>query len=179
MGCCSSKKTGDPTLQTDIPEGDIPEGDIGTDCVVTVPSHSTSAEEGVNRYRLLSTLSTIRLIEVMRDKVDGCIACKIHTFDVQQHSDIKYKALSYVWGDPVTTRQVFLADDGDEHWKPYPLHESLWLFLDSTWQKESFGQLLWTDYLCFNQNDQEEIAQQIPGWVQSIRTQIMLWRGLS
>lgn len=89
----------DPTLQLDGPEGNTRPEDV-----ITVSSHSAThaspitAEDRVYEYQPLSTPSTVRLVEVMQEKVDGCIACKIHTFDLQQQSDIEYEALSYVWG---------------------------------------------------------------------------------
>lgn len=155
----------DPTLQKNRPEDNN-----GPECVVAAPSHTTAhsyssqAEDSVSKYeyRPLSTPSTIRLIEVMRDKVDGCIAYMLYTFDMQNCPDTKYKALSYVWGHPTKSRRVFLAYHGDEQWRPYPLHENHWRFLNSAWQRELFGQLFWTDYLCLNQNDDGEVAQQIP-----------------
>lgn len=75
---------------------------------------SIKANHQVYDYRHLRTSSTVRLIEVMHEKVDGCIACKIHIFDIQQQPGIKYTALSYIWGDPGQVRQIFLADGGDD-----------------------------------------------------------------
>ncbi|KUI59895.1 hypothetical protein VP1G_07117 [Cytospora mali] len=46
-------------------------------------------------YRPLGTPSTLRLIKVMPDKVNGFIACRIYTFDIQKQPGIKYEALSY------------------------------------------------------------------------------------
>lgn len=112
----------------------------------------------------------------MPDEVEDCIACKIYTFDVQQ-ADVGYQALSYVWGDPKQTRRVYLADAGNEQWTPYPLHENLSQFLDQIWQNRMFDRLFWTDYLCLDQSNASEIAQQIPrmGSIYSVAEQVISW----
>lgn len=112
-------------------------------------------------YRALRTTSTIRLIKVCRNRVNGCIACRIYHFDKKQLGNVKYHALSYVWGDPTPTRQVYLRDQ-ETDWHPFPLHENLWQFLDHAWRHKRFGRLFWTDRLCLDQNSHEEISQQVP-----------------
>ncbi|KAK2606540.1 hypothetical protein N8I77_005282 [Diaporthe amygdali] len=112
-------------------------------------------------YHALSSSSAIRLIKVLRQKVNGCIACRVYQFDEKQQTTIKYHALSYLWGDPKSTRQIYLKDQGQE-WCPYPIHENLWRFLDHAWQRKMFDRFFWTDHLCLNQNGHEEISQQVP-----------------
>lgn len=76
------------------------------------------------------------------------------------------------------TRQVYLADHGTELiWRPYPLHENLWQFLSHAWQEKMFGRLFWTDYLCLDQREHDEIAQQIPqmGSIYSCAEQVVAW----
>lgn len=140
-------------------------------------------KDWVYKYRPLSTPSTIRPIRVMHDMVGGCcIACKIiYTFDIQQLPNIKYDALSYVWGNPRHAQDVYLSEEGSDQWSPYPLHENLALFLTYAWKQVLFGRLFWTDYLCLNQNDRHEIAQQVPrmGSIYSQAAQVVAWIQLS
>lgn len=127
----------------------------------TRPNQDDLATDDPYQFQPLSASTTIRLIKVVRKKVNGCIACKIFHFNEKQQEAIKYHALSYVWGDPKPTRQIYLQDQGNE-WHPFQLHENLWHFLDHTWRTKGFNQLFWTDYICLNQKDPEEISQQVP-----------------
>lgn len=119
------------------------------------------ANQDPYEYRKLSTKTTIRLIKVCEEIVNGCIACRMYHFDEQQRGNVKYHALSYVWGDPTPTRQVYMQDQGTD-WNTFPLHENLWQFLDHAWRHKRFEQLFWTDRLCLDQNSHEEISQQVP-----------------
>lgn len=112
-------------------------------------------------YRELSTSTAIRLIKVSPERVNDCIACKLYHFDEKQQSTIKYHALSYLWGDPKSTRKIYLQDQGNA-WRSFPLHENLWRFLDHAWRHRLFHRYFWTDHLCLNQNGHEEISQQVP-----------------
>lgn len=112
-------------------------------------------------FQALRTSTTIRLVKVLAEKVNGCIACKVYYFDEKQQKSLKYHALSYLWGDPKPTRKIYLQDEGKE-WRPFPLHENLWQFLDHAWRRRWFGQLFWTDHLCLDQKGHEEISQQVP-----------------
>ncbi|KAK7745853.1 hypothetical protein SLS53_002571 [Cytospora paraplurivora] len=131
----------------------------------------------VYEYRPLATPSTLRLIKIMPEQVDDCIACKLYTVDVQQHPDIKYEALSYVWGNPKHTQRIYLAREDEEEWSLHPLHENLWRVLRHAWELKMFDRLFWTDCLCLNQGDRDEIAQQIPrmGSIYSNAEQVLSW----
>lgn len=113
------------------------------------------------QFQALSTSTTIRLIKVSPQKVRGCIACSVYHFDEKQQGAIKYHALSYLWGDPNPTRRIYLKDQGSE-WRPFPLHENLWQFLDHARRRKLFDQLFWTDHLCLDQGGHDEISQQVP-----------------
>lgn len=115
-----------------------------------------------NKYAFegLESKTTIRLIKVLPDRVNGCIACSIEHFNEKQQGTIEYHALSYFWGDPELKRLIYLRDQRNE-WGWLQLHENLWLFLDYAWRRKMFDQLFWTDYLCLNQGSNEEISQQV------------------
>lgn len=113
------------------------------------------------QFQALSTSTTIRLIKVSRERVKGCIACRVYHFEEKQQESIKYHALSYLWGDPKPTRKIYLQDRGNG-WRLFPLHENLWQFLDHAWRRKLFDHLFWTDHLCLDQAGHEEISQQVP-----------------
>lgn len=127
----------------------------------TRPTQDDLATDDPYQFQPLSASTTIRLIKVLPEKVKGCIACRIAHFDGKQQEAIKYHALSYVWGEAESTRQVYLQGQGNV-FRPFPLHENLWQFLDHTWRAKHFDQWFWTDYLCLNQKGPEEISQQVP-----------------
>ena len=124
-------------------------------------SQDDPVTEDPYEFQPLHTTSTIRLIKISPEKVKGCIACRVYHFDEEEQRTIQYHALSYLWGDPQPTRQVYLQGPGKE-WRPLPLHENLWKFLDHAWQRKLFHQLFWTDRLCLDQNGHEEISEQVP-----------------
>lgn len=109
------------------------------------------------QFQALNTSTTIRLIQISRERVKGCIACRVYHFEEKQQETIKYHALSYLWGDPEPTRKIYLYDQGNK-WRPFPLHENLWQFLDHAWRRKLFDHLFWTDHLCLDQAGHEEIS---------------------
>jgi len=130
------------------------------------------------QYQRLGTPAAIRLLEVLPDLVSECIACKIHHFDEANTPTPGYYALSYLWGNPSPTRTLRLVDrHGDTH--SHPLHENLWRFLNHVWQQKMFGRFYWTDSLCLNQEDVDEIAQQVPrmGEIYSAAEEVLIWLG--
>lgn len=119
------------------------------------------SEEDSYEYQALRTVATIRLVKIHPERVKGCIACEIYHFDGEEQNNIQYRALSYVWGDPQATRQIFLKGP-DDRWRLFPLHENLWQFLNRAWELRLFDDLFWTDRLCLDQDNPEEISQQVP-----------------
>lgn len=112
------------------------------------------------RFRPLSTETTIRLIKIWPEKINGHIACTIKHVHEKPQEIIKYHALSYVWGNSKDIKHIYLGDQGDK-WYQFELHENLWLFLDHAWQHRMFDQYFWTDYLCIDQSAHGEKSQQV------------------
>lgn len=167
-----------PTIRQDTSEEDTQEDiELFPHPTTLSASDLDDSPKNIYQYRPLRAQSTIRLIQVMPDRIWGEIACKVYTFDIQQQPDIKYEALSYVWGNPRKSWEVYLADDGNDQWYSYPLHENLQRFLVYAWQQKMFDRLFWTDYLCLDQNDPDEIAEQIPrmGSIFSNAEQTIIW----
>ncbi|KAK8235125.1 heterokaryon incompatibility protein-domain-containing protein, partial [Phyllosticta capitalensis] len=133
------------------------------------------------KYTKLATASTIRLIKLESQKLDEKVACVIR--HVEQ-SDFEYHALSYVWGDPTPTREIYLSNGPGES-KPnefclFAVHENLSRFLSWAWDQNIFEQWIWTDRICLNQEDSEEIAQQVPrmGKIFCDAVMVMAWLGM-
>ncbi|KAK8212707.1 heterokaryon incompatibility protein-domain-containing protein [Phyllosticta capitalensis] len=123
----------------------------------------------------LATASTIRLIKLQEQKVDGTVACALQHLDIAEQPDFEYYALSYVWGDATPTRYVYVGK------LQFLLHERLWCFLDWAWNRKLFDRWIWTDRICLNQEDSSEIAQQVPrmGEIFHKAKQVMAWLGMS
>ncbi|KAI3393172.1 hypothetical protein diail_4660 [Diaporthe ilicicola] len=120
--------------------------------------------------------NSIRLLKIRPELKNGHIACTVKQFD----NDIpRYDALSYFWGDGALTRTVYVDDT------PVDIHESLWEFLDQMRRSQRTehwipaDNWIWTDFLCLDQNNNEEIGQQIPhmGQIYSEAERTISWLG--
>jgi hypothetical protein len=133
----------------------------------------------------LSSQDSIRLIKIVPGLVfDQHICCIISEHALAQACDVprvKYRALSYLWGDPEPSRRIYVRDATSSRWRSHEIHSNLWRFLVHMWRKEQFEILVWTDRLCLNQDDDEEIAQQIPrmGLIYRQAEKVVIWLGLS
>ncbi|KAK8226985.1 heterokaryon incompatibility protein-domain-containing protein [Phyllosticta capitalensis] len=134
-------------------------------------------ESDVYQYVKLATPSMIRVIKLEQNKVNNTISCVIR---LVERGDVEYHALSYVWGDSKPTRQIYLRYGADQR-RLFPLHENLWRFLDWAWNQQMFDKWLWTDRICLNQDDGDEISQQVPkmGEIFHDADQVIIWLGMS
>lgn len=129
------------------------------------------------KHRKLERPTTIRLIRVMPKKVNDDIACTIFHADREELLVAgSYQALSYMWGDQKPTRRIYLRDNS-EGWQLFALHESLWKFLDHVWRNNRFDLFFWTDHICLDQSDHNEIAQQVSlmGDIYSAADLVVVW----
>lgn len=112
----------------------------------------------------------IRLLKIQPNLRNGHIACTLN----QYHGHIPpYDALSYYWGDPKPTRKIHVNDSLVD------IHEALWEFLDHMQRSQETETWIWTDFLCLNQRNNEEIGQQIPrmGHIYSRAKRTISWLG--
>lgn len=147
-------------------------------------------------YRRLATPESIRLIQIRPELINGNILCEITTSTCsplplwedghsspQQHwgsEEVEtYEALSYFWGDSRPTRMIYLREKGHTQLYVQPLHENLWQFLNIVRRKHMFSGLFWTDSICLNQQDPDEIAHQVPrmGQIYSNAKRVLVWLG--
>ena len=127
-------------------------------------------------YRPLESLSTIRLIKILPEKVDDCVACFISHFELSEAP--AYTALSYCWGDPTPTGNIHIGDEpGTMHARP--LHENLLRFVESMWSQEEFSTYFWTDSLCLDQENNQEKGHQVKrmGRIYASAAETLIWLG--
>ncbi|KAG6357449.1 hypothetical protein INS49_013326 [Diaporthe citri] len=132
------------------------------------------------KHKRLERPTTVRLIRIMREKINGDIACTIFQASREQVPVERYEALSYLWGDQSPTRRIYLQDN-NEGWRPFALHENLWKFLDHAWRKGMFRTSFWTDRLCLDQSNHDEVAQQVllMGEIYSKADHVVVWLDIS
>lgn len=125
---------------------------------------STPLRRGVSRE--------IRLAKFSREtRADGTtmISC---TLFVAELGAIPFTALSYVWGEPGTTRSILVNG------KTTVIRETLWQFL--TLGSPSFpNDLFWIDALCIDQTNIEERSHQVSimGRIYSGASKVVVWLG--
>jgi len=102
----------------------------------------------------------IRLINLRYGEDDDQIQCSLvrHHLDVPS-PDIKYAALSYVWGDPNDTAMILC--DGQLLEIRENLHSLLWHIREFVEWEPQTTEFFWADAICINQADEEEKSQQI------------------
>lgn len=125
----------------------------------TTPLSYGDLELSAGQIRLLSVLPTL--------DSDEDIKCKLEV--VTWSPELRYAALSYVWGDPDTTQQIFVNGHHFEATKN--LRIALWqirkndVLLDDPSAPDAPGQRgclpLWVDAVCVNQKDYQERNEQV------------------
>lgn len=125
----------------------------------------------MNDLRTLE-IDGIRLLKIHPKLRDGYIACTLNQYHDFRFSP-PYDALSYYWGDPKPTRNIWVNNS------IVAIHEALWEFLDQMQRSQETETWIWTDFLCLNQRNNEEIGQQIPrmGQIYSQAQRTISWLG--
>lgn len=127
-------------------------------------------------YRPLESLSTIRLIKILPEKIDGCVACVMSHFGSSETPP--YTSLSYCWGDPTPTGKIYIGNDPSSMHER-PLHENLLRFVESMWSQCEFSTYFWTDSLCLDQENTQEKSHQVPrmGEIYEGAAEVLIWLG--
>jgi len=100
---------------------------------------------------------SIRLLRLMPNEDENApIQCRLHNYPLQRldKGTHLYEALSYVWGSSNTPQSVFI-DNCD-----LPVTANLYQAL-SRLRDRTFERILWVDYICINQADEQEKEHQI------------------
>ena len=121
-------------------------------------------------YNRLNSPTSIRLFRIESELTDGNVSCILEQFDQNIQP---YNALSYYWGDPEHTRQIYLGG------KLIGVHETLWEFLDQMHKSQDTRTWFWTDFLCLDQGSKTEIDQQVQrmGDIYADAKQTISWLG--
>ncbi|KAI1868594.1 uncharacterized protein JN550_006169 [Neoarthrinium moseri] len=130
----------------------------------------------VYNRRLDPSRKQIRLLTVLPATDDSkLVHCRLKT--VSLVADLRYIALSYVWGDPDVTLDVVV--NGLVFGVTENLASALWYFREYDMLRGTHGEplRLWVDALCINQKDLKERAQQVAfmGSVYGQATHVFSW----
>ncbi|KAI7783809.1 hypothetical protein LA080_011282 [Diaporthe eres] len=116
----------------------------------------------------------IRLLRIFSSD-SGKNHYELVTFHSPEHP--LYKAISYVWGDPESSRYVSIVQGRRQGWLKVPvnLHVAL-----ETLRDETEDVLVWADSVCINQEDNGEKNQQLPRIpaIYGNAAQVVVWLGV-
>lgn len=141
-------------------------------------SPSSPANEGNNlptfvHSRLEHKPHAFRLIQLFPASDTGQdVFCELLSADLEEPP--KYKALSYVWGDATSTRNIYIEG------KPYPVTKNCYAALVCL-RHQTNQMTLWIDAICINQGDLLERNQQVNMMVNiySEAEETLIWMGLN
>jgi hypothetical protein len=100
------------------------------------------------------------------------ICCTLATISLG--NAVPYSAVSYVWGDPVSTKTILM------HGAALSVRSNIWNFLQQMRSTiESITGYLWIDAICINQEDISERGQQVAimGQIYSQAEFVYVWLG--
>ncbi|EHK50303.1 uncharacterized protein TrAtP1_007374 [Trichoderma atroviride] len=105
----------------------------------------------------------IRLLELLPGKPGSRISIKLHTVSLNDNPE--YEALSYCWGPPKPSYDIFIhvnnnKDSNTDQLASFPVGRNLRKALDDL-RLQSRPRLVWNDAICINQKDNVEKGHQI------------------
>ncbi|KAL0256660.1 hypothetical protein SLS55_009056 [Diplodia seriata] len=143
-----------------------------------------NAEDGFRYSTLDPRHNEIRLIKLqpVPKSTDGAgylpiINCTLRTASLEDEPD--YCALSYVWGDPSSTRPILI--DGKIFHVTVNLEAALRQLAEELRQRRNSPTWLWVDAVCINQHDTTERTHQVCQMDQIYRraSRVVIWLGPS
>ncbi|KUI56384.1 Heterokaryon incompatibility protein 6, OR allele [Cytospora mali] len=150
-----------------------------------VSTASTEDLEPSYYHKLQSVHRQIRILEIEPGQFDDPIACGLNTL-ILDDDHIEYSALSYCWGSFNRMEKVLLRvpDDKDHtNTVEYTLDVTSTLHDALKHLRPVSGDplRLWVDYVCINQRDLDERANQVAimPYIYSRATQVHIWLGVS
>ena len=119
----------------------------------------------------------IRLLNILPGGPEDQISCTLDQVSLDDGPD--YDALSYVWGPPTLPMKKILLE-GEQVDVTQSLHSALWQFRELTGRSYE-KRYLWVDAKCLNQEDQAELAQQVPRMkdIYSKANNVVIWLGFN
>lgn len=103
----------------------------------------------------------------------------IRTASVEELSKTKYEAVSYVWGDPLDTVDIFAMDfDQGGGLGVLSITQSLYDALQKLRFRDAL-RILWADGICINQEDLAERGHQVSIMrnIYTMADQVLVWLG--
>lgn len=130
----------------------------------------------VYRHAPLDRRDSIRLLELLPDVFGQPLRFIIHQYP--RGHVVPYEALSYTWGDPVFSEQIYVGVDPAS--PSMPITQNLYNALQHL-RKSDESRILWIDALCINQSNAEEKGHQVAhmGQVFSNAEVVTVWLGRS
>lgn len=111
------------------------------------------SEAGSTQYQPLDcSKKSIRLLYLMPGTQNCEIRCTSKHFLTSQCP--RYAAVSYTWGDPSVTRQIWLNN------KPFLVRQNLWDLMHQ-FRNDKTALILWIDAICINQDNVRERNHQV------------------
>jgi hypothetical protein len=100
------------------------------------------------------------------------VSCELVSSDLEELPN--YKALSYVWGDSTSTRNIYIEG------KPYRVTKNCYAAL-ACLRRQSTQMTLWIDAICINQGDPEEKNHQLKIMVDiyAEAEETLIWMGFN
>lgn len=148
------------------------------------------AETDLYQYEPLESLSTIRLLrlEPWEERIDPReedhyrVSCTVYTTALYDANRLRYNALSYTWGNPMsphqasghTTKEYWIQCDGMRLKVGENLYHALLRL-----SRLSSQHLSWIDAICIDQEDVEERSSQVAimGKIFAQADQVIAWLG--
>ncbi|KAI1312044.1 heterokaryon incompatibility protein-domain-containing protein [Xylaria venustula] len=150
--------------------------------MATAVSEDFSSPQSILYFPLDHTRPQIRLIKILpHDDADNeQISCRLETVELSE--DIRYAALSYVWGDPQVTEGIIV--NGIKLSVTINLASALQHFRKSGFphnQRTKDVQYLWADAICINQDDSAILERNhqvaLMGKIYKKATSVLSWLG--
>jgi Heterokaryon incompatibility protein (HET) len=123
-----------------------------------------------DRNELDYSQTAIRVVHLLPGQWDDEIRCELHTVSLDALPI--YEALSYVWGNPKTTRTILLDSIS------FNVTDNLAAALRRL-RKQTKKRVIWIDAICINQEDEREKTAQVKkmGIIYENCEQALLWLG--
>ncbi|KAF3348426.1 hypothetical protein VD0002_g9791 [Verticillium dahliae] len=138
--------------------------------------HAGSRHSLEASYEPLSD-SSIRLLTIKPSaKRTDKIVCELRTVAFDDH--VRYRALSYVWGDPDETGVASV--NGKSCRFTLNLIEALRQLRESMYDHKTLEALpLWADAVCINQGDNDDKSREVPkmGRIYGSAAEVVIWLG--
>lgn len=137
-------------------------------------AHNDASNDRAKMYEKHSLdINSTRSMRILPpESTDGSdiISCRLGVVSLDESP--KYRALSYVWGDPSVTKPILVDDTTVQ------VRMNLWTFLDQM-RNEQYWDALWIDALCINEDDLEERSEQVSimGPIYTKATGVRAWLG--